>query len=178
MRRKREARGEHVTGRKIGFTNRTIWAEYDVHHPIWGFVYDSTVHTLAAEAGPSLRGLAEPRLEPEIIFGLARAPAAGMSPADVLGCLAWVAHGFEIVQSIYPGWRFSPADTVAAYGLHGALYVGPRQEISATDFDRWLHELSTFRIRLRRNGADVDQGCAANVLDGPLFALAHLVENS
>ena len=34
----RTARGERVIGRKIGFTNRTIWAEYGVHAPIWGFV--------------------------------------------------------------------------------------------------------------------------------------------
>ena len=139
-----------------------------MHHPIWGFVYDRTVHALAPEPGFSLPGLAEPRLEPEIIFGLARAPSAGMGLGDVLGCLAWVAHGFEIVQSIYRGRRFSPADTVAAYGLHGALFVGPRHPITATDFDRWLDALSSFRIRLRRNGEEVDQGGAANVLDGPL----------
>ncbi len=31
----REARGERVVGRKVGFTNRTIWDEYGVHAPIW-----------------------------------------------------------------------------------------------------------------------------------------------
>ena len=39
----REARGERPVGRKIGFTNRTIWAEYGVHGPIWSYVYDTTV---------------------------------------------------------------------------------------------------------------------------------------
>src|SRR3954451_24720399 len=33
----RFARGERVIGRKIGFTNRTIWAEYAVYAPMWGF---------------------------------------------------------------------------------------------------------------------------------------------
>ena len=50
VRAAREARGERPIGRKIGFTNRTIWAEYGVHAPIWGYVYDSTV------AGPRKRG--------------------------------------------------------------------------------------------------------------------------
>src|SRR5215472_10716833 len=36
----RTARGERVIGRKIGFTNRTIWAEYGVYAPLWGFVFD------------------------------------------------------------------------------------------------------------------------------------------
>src|SRR5262249_17958927 len=32
----RTARGERVIGRKIGFTNRTIWSEYGVYAPITG----------------------------------------------------------------------------------------------------------------------------------------------
>ncbi len=32
-------RGERPIGRKIGFTNRNIWAEYGVYAPIWGDVY-------------------------------------------------------------------------------------------------------------------------------------------
>ena len=40
----------------------------------------------------------------------------------------------------------------------------------------WAQELSRFEIDLFRNGAPIDHGRAANVLDGPLFALRHLVE--
>lgn len=173
LRARREARGERAVGRKIGFTNRTIWDEYGVHAPIWGWVFDSTLR----EAGPdpvSLAGLSEPRIEPEIAFGLARAPAPGMGPAELLGCCAWVAHGFEVVQSVFPGWAFAPADTVAAYGLHGLLILGPRR---APDGDpaRWLAALSGFRVTLARDGAAVDGGEAAHVLGGPLEALRHLV---
>ena len=46
VRERREARGERPVGRKIGFTNRTIWAEYNVHAPIWGYAYDRTIHDL------------------------------------------------------------------------------------------------------------------------------------
>ena len=42
--------------------------------------------------------------------------------------------------------------------------------------DEWARELSRFEIDLFRNGAQVDHGVAANVLDGPLFALRHLAE--
>ncbi len=41
---RRRERGEEPVGRKIGFTNREIWAEYGVWAPIWSHVYDSTVH--------------------------------------------------------------------------------------------------------------------------------------
>jgi len=42
----RTARGERLVGRKIGFTNRNIWAEYGVCAPMWGFVFDTTVRDL------------------------------------------------------------------------------------------------------------------------------------
>jgi 2-keto-4-pentenoate hydratase len=36
VRKMRKARGELPAARKIGFTNRTIWAEYNVYEPVWG----------------------------------------------------------------------------------------------------------------------------------------------
>jgi 2-oxo-3-hexenedioate decarboxylase len=170
----RQARGEKPLGRKIGFTNRTIWPEYGVYAPIWGFVYDSTVHELGPTAALPLAGLAEPRIEPEIVFGLAAAPSAGMDEAALLSCLEWVAHGFEIVQSVYPQWKFGAADTIAANGVHGALLLGPRHRI-ATRAGEWQAKLSRFDIDLLCDGRHIDRGNAANVLDGPLAALRHLV---
>ena len=49
VRARREARGERPIGRKIGFTNRTIWAEYNVYAPMWDYVYDTTVRELRKE---------------------------------------------------------------------------------------------------------------------------------
>ncbi|MEY2460286.1 MAG: hypothetical protein QOG30_2116, partial [Acidimicrobiaceae bacterium] len=37
---RRVAAGESPVGRKIGFTNRNTWPQYDVGAPIWGYVYD------------------------------------------------------------------------------------------------------------------------------------------
>ena len=174
VRAAREAGGESPIGRKIGFTNRTIWAEYEVHAPIWGYVYDSTARDLGSEASEvSLGGLAEPRIEPEIMFGLAAAPAPDMDAQALIRCIDWIAHGFEIVQSIFPNWSFRPPDTVD--GLRS-----PREALCRTRHspksrrDEWARELSRFAIDLFRNGALVDHGVAANVLDGPLFALRHL----
>src|SRR5271166_6326894 len=173
IRQMREMRGEMPVGRKIGFTNRTVWAEYG---PIWGYVYNRTVHNLA-EIGDtfSLTGLAEPRIEPEIIFKLALAPAPGMDETALLACIDWVGHGFEIVQSIFPGWKFSAPDTVAAFGLHGALLIGARHSIAAHAED-WSRTLSTFEIDLKRDGTVVDHGRAMNLLGGPVSALRHLVD--
>ncbi len=166
--------GAKRLGRKIGFTNRTIWEEYRVYAPIWGYVYDSTVHELEQTSALPLAGFAEPRIEPEIVLGLARAPTAEMDETALLACIDWIAHGFEIVQSLFPRWQFSAPDTVAVNGLHGALLIGPRHAISARAAE-WQQVLAAFEIDLLCDGRVVDHGRAANVLDGPLSALRHLV---
>jgi 2-oxo-3-hexenedioate decarboxylase len=169
----RENRGERPVGRKIGFTNRTTWPDYE---PMWGDVYDRTVHDLAdIEQVFSLVGLVEPRLEPEIAFRLAAAPTPDMDAPALLGCIDAVAHGFEVVQSIFPGWRFTAPDAVAAFGLHGSLLLGPWHPLAGNE-ERWAQELSTFTVNLRCDGKLVDQGQAANVLGGPLPALHHLID--
>jgi 2-oxo-3-hexenedioate decarboxylase len=173
---RRRQRGERPVGRKIGFTNRTIWPEYGVWAPIWGPVWDTTQADLQPPpATVALDGLAEPRIEPEIVFGIGRTPEPGMDDAAMLGCIDWVAHGFELVQSVYPGWRFTAPDTVAAFGLHGRLHVGPRHAVAGREA-RWLAELPAFRIELRCDGVTADRGASSNVLDSPLAALRHLVE--
>ena len=168
-----EARGSKVLGRKIGFTNRTIWAQYGVYAPVWGYVFDHTVHDLATVEILSLAQFSEPRIEPEIVFGLATSPPSQMDETALLSCIEWVALGFEIVQSIFPGWKFSAADTVAANGVHGALLIGPRHPF-APRAPEWQRTLSTFEIDLSCNGRFIDRGYARNVLDGPLSALRHL----
>jgi 2-keto-4-pentenoate hydratase len=174
VRQRYEARGAKAVGRKIGFTNRTIWAQYGVYAPIWGYAFDCTVHDLAAVETLSLAQFSEPRIEPEIMFGLGAAPAAEMDETALLACIEWVALGFEIVQSIFPGWKFSAADTIAANGVHGALLIGPRHPFAPRAAE-WRRTLSAFEIELSCNGKLVDRGHAGNVLDGPLSALRHLV---
>lgn len=161
-------------GRKIGFTNRGIWQKYGVHQPIWGTMYDRTVVRLEGGKGRlSLSAFAEPRIEPEIAFGLRSAPA-GSDPAELLRAIEWVAHGFEIVQSHFPGWKFLAADTVADNGLHGMLLLGPHQALSRLGTDP-AESLRSFSVALSCNGVEKETGRGANVLGSPLAALAHLV---
>jgi 2-oxo-3-hexenedioate decarboxylase len=175
LRRLREARGERHVGRKVGFTNRALWVEYKVFAPNWGDMYDTTVHALADIDGRyDLSPFSEPLIEAEIAFKLARAPEPGMDEAALIGCVDWFAHGFEIVQSPFPDWRFATADVVVAAGLHGAFLIGSRHRIEDTA-SALLRALTTFEVTLSRNDEVMDRGRGANVLDGPLSALRHLV---
>lgn len=165
-------RGERPIGRKLGFTNRSIWAEYDVDKPNWSYVYNTTVRELTDKPF-SLDNLAQPRIEPEVMFRLSRDPGLNPSEDKLLDCIDAVAHGFEIVHSVFPDWKFTIEDTTAAAALHGALFVGPWEDIrNATD---WKETLATFKIELYKDDELVDRGGGANVLDGPLSALTYLV---
>ena len=172
----RRLRGENPIGRKIGFTNRAAWPGHDISGPIWNYIYDSTVHDLAAVGRDfALAGLAEPRIEPEIALHLARAPDVGMNEEELLSCIDWIGHGFEIVHSIFPGWRFTAADAVAACAAHGAYLLGERHEISG-DRSSWGEALSNFSVKLTGDNGVDRLGHAQNVLGGPLKALRFLVE--
>jgi 2-oxo-3-hexenedioate decarboxylase len=173
--RRRIAQGWRPLGRKIGFTNRTIWDRYGVHLPMWAHVWDCTVHDAPqARAALSLAPFVQPRIEPEVVFGLCGPIAAGANALEVMSSVAWIAPGFEIVQSHFPDWKFGAPDCTAALGLHGALVVGPRIAVAATDRAVLVRELPAFSLELRCNGAMVDRGVGANVLDSPALALAHL----
>lgn len=170
MRQRRMAAGDEPRGYKIGFTNRTLWPRYGVFAPIWAPVWRSTVTLLDdTEAQVSMTGLVQPRLEPEIVFGFARAPRPGMTESELVDCLDWVAHGFEVVHTHFADWRFAAADTVADFALHGRLCIGPRVPVAR--FARLGEELAALRLSLLRDGEVVDSGVGANVLDGPLTAL-------
>jgi 2-oxo-3-hexenedioate decarboxylase len=169
--------GERVIGRKLGFTNRTIWDEYDVHAPILGYMYDTTFRDVsAAEIKFSLEPFCEPRIEPEIAFGFSRAPRPGDSDEALLDAIAWYAHGFEIVDSLYRDWKFKAADTVAAFGLHGAYLCGPRRKVADDDRATLPLALQSFQIELARDGETIDIGHGANVLGSPLATLRHALE--
>lgn len=171
----RLAEGYRPVGRKIGFTNRAIWPVYNVHQPIWGYMYDRTVrHIETAGATCTIRGFAEPRLEPEIVLKFSSAPAPDSGLREILACVEWVAHGIEIVQSHFPGWSFASTDTIADSGLHGALLVGPPRRVGEMKGDV-VTTLERLTLTLRREGVAQDTGLGANVLGSPLAAIAHLL---
>jgi 2-oxo-3-hexenedioate decarboxylase len=167
---RRRARGEVSVGFKIGFTNRSLWDRYGVHAPIWGPVWRHGVRHLEGAAGHlSLAGLVQPRLEPEIVFGFARAPEPGSGLPALVDALAWVAHGFEVVHTHYEGWRFTAPDTVADAALHGRLLIGPRVPVAG-----WANlagALGALRLSLLEGDGVRDEGAGHLVLDGPLQAL-------
>jgi len=172
---RRIAQGWRPVGRKIGFTNRTIWPRYGVYQPMGARIWSHTVqHARDGRATQPLAGFVQPRIEPEVVFKLAAPVAAGADVRAVLAATEWIAAGFEIVQSPFPDWKFGAADCTAAFGLHAALTVGEPHLIDAASREAIIAMLPRFRVTLRKADTLVDAGVGANVLDSPALAVAHL----
>ena len=172
---RRRAQGWRAVGRKIGFTNRTIWPRYGVYQPMWAHIWTHTVHFAeGSRAALPLQGFVQPRIEPEVVFKLNGPLPATDDPLAVLSCVEWMAPSFEIVQSHFPNWKFTAADCTAAFGLHGALIVGDPVAMTGANRAALATALSTFKLKLSRGDAVIDRGTGSNVLGSPALALGHL----
>lgn len=172
--RTRLIEGAKPVGRKIGFTNPNMWSTFGVCDPIWAYIYDTTVVQLQdTQATCSIGGFSEPKIEPEIVLHFRKTPPADAQLIDIVNAIDWVAHGFEIVQSHFPGWRFEAPDTVADWGLHATLLIGPRRPLSELGSDA-VSALKSFSLSLSCDGRPIDEGMGTDVLGSPLAAIVHL----
>ena len=174
----RQQRGEQPRGFKIGFTNRTIWPLYQVFAPIWGTIWDTSLHLCEGSGHLDLRHTCQPRLEPEVVFGLAHTPPPQADLQALFESIDWVAPGFEVVQSHLPDWKFQASDTMADSGLHARLLVGQRVPVrsvapSAAALDALLAGMT---MRLLQDSTEMARGHGALVLDSPLRALHHFMQ--
>lgn len=171
--------GATAIGRKFGFTNQNIWYEYSVDEPNWSYLYDQTVQEADSRTTVDLKPVRhlQPRIEPEIAMGLVKAPTADMDEIQLLSCVGWLAHSFEVVVSLFPDWKFKGTDTTAAYALHHCLLVGPGRRLDNERPSKiLLSQLESFEIDLCCNGTVEDIGHGSNVLGSPIKALQHIVK--
>jgi len=158
-----------IIGRKIGFTNRNIWNIYNVDQPIWGPITTNSISFFESNfLKIDLSQFCEPRIEPEIVVCLKQTPKDGSEKTEIY--LDWIAPGFEIVDSIYPNWKFSLTDAIVSGGLHGCLAVGKKFKVN----DRTERDLINVGVSLYRGGELEEEGTGANVLDGPVSAIRYL----
>jgi 2-oxo-3-hexenedioate decarboxylase len=175
VRELRVKRGQRVVGRKIGFTNPATQKAFGVAAPIWNYMFDTTVHEVGASGTFALAGTCAARIEPEIVLHLGSAPRPGMSETELAACVDWIAHGYEIVDAIYPNWSFTAPDAVAGYGVHAALLRGPQRSIAENRAD-WRERLRSFTVTLTSSDGTTRSGSGANVLGSPLIALTYLID--
>lgn len=173
--RMRKSAGRCTVGLKVGFANRAMWRALKLDTLVWAHMYDDTVrYAVNNEAAVSVSQMYAPKIEPEIVFKLKTGLPPDADAAGVLAAVEWIALGFEIIDCVYPGWKFAPADFVASYGLHAALVVGSPIHISADQIPLVAEQMATFTIALEKDGQVVAEGSGKNSLKSPALCLAEL----
>jgi 2-keto-4-pentenoate hydratase len=178
VRQLRLQRGEAPRGYKIGFTNRTIWPLYNVFAPIWGTVWAGGLSMCDGEGSIDLTATCQPRIEPEIVFGLRATPAHNATVDQLFDAIEWLAPGFEVVQSHCPDWKFVAAEAVGDSGLHARLLVGPRVPVRslAADAAALNTLLAQAQVTLQKNGQTVAPGDGRECVGQPAARVAPLFE--
>ena len=172
----RRADGHQTAGWKVGYANKAMWRALKLETLVWAHLYDDTVRYADwNDMKLSTASMIAPKIEPEIVFKLAQAPASS-DPAAVLEATEWYALGFEIIDCVFPEWKFQPADFVAARGLHSALVVGEPVYVEPGDIAQLVTDMAAFTVRLLRNNEMVEEGAAKNALKSPLLCLGELGE--
>ena len=172
--RLRRESGRTTVGRKVGYASKALWRKLKLETLVWARMYDDTVkYAENGSAVLSLAGMCSPRVEPEIVFKL-KQPIRSPSASDALEAVEWFALGFEIVDCVFPDWKFQPADFVASYGLHAALIVGEPVHVEPEMIAALAEQLPTFKVRLLRDGQLIEEGSGKNSLGSPALSLGEL----
>lgn len=161
----RIARGEKVTGVKLGVTSRAKQRQVGVDAPSTAWLTDAMI--LPVGAPVPRQQLIHARAEPEIAFVLGhRLAGPGVSAATALAAVEHVVGAIEIIDSRFSGYQFSMMDAVADNASSGRYVTGPvsvRPEALDLALEACLVEV---------DGEVVDSATGAAVYGHPAEALA------
>ena len=158
------ADGARLVGAKLGLTSRAKQVEMHVHEPIGGWLTDRMA--LAVGEDLVVASLGQPRVEPEIAFGLRHALAGpDVTGADVLRATDWVAPAIEVLDSRYRDYRFTLPDVIADEASAGRFVIGAPVSPSGIALD-------LVGVVFEADGAVVSTAAGAAVLGHPADAVA------
>ncbi|HEY0518231.1 MAG TPA: fumarylacetoacetate hydrolase family protein [Ilumatobacteraceae bacterium] len=157
-------RGERVVGWKLGYTSLAMRAQMGIDQPNFGPLTDAML--LASNDAVSA-SLMQPRVEPEIGLRLARPLTGDVTVDDVLGAVGEAFACLEVVDSVFPGYRFRLEDNTADGSSAAQVVVGPAL--------RRVDNLDLVTVVVSHNGRDVAASTGAAASGHPAAGVVWLV---
>lgn len=154
----RLARGERLTGFKLGFTSLAKMRQMGVADLIHGRLTDRM--EIADGGRLDVSGLIHPRVEPEVAFLLGDTLRPG---ADPMAAVVAVAPALEVIDSRYDGFRFSLPEVIADNTSASGYAIGPWHAPG---------DLGNLGVLLELDGRPAETGSTAAILGHPVRALA------
>lgn len=160
---RRTARGDRVSGVKLGFTSRAKAQQMGVSDVIIGSL---TTGTHAADGGElDHAAYIHPRIEPEVAFLLDDNIDPHDDTSNIEQAVAAVAPALEVIDSRYRDFRFTLEDVVADNTSAAGYVIGPWTRPDAAG------DLGNRGVRLEVDGNLVETGSTAAILGHPVRAL-------
>ncbi|MFC0104905.1 2-keto-4-pentenoate hydratase [Kibdelosporangium aridum] len=156
---RRLARGESLTGVKLGFTSEAKMTQMGVSEVIVGRLTSGMRHS--HDSMVDIGQFIHPKVEPEIAYRLAR-DVDGTVPIE--SCVDAVAAAVEIIDSRYRDFRFTYTDVVADNTSAAGYAIGPWQKFS---------DVNNRPVRLSVGSTEVT-GSTNAILGDPARALGAL----
>lgn len=160
----RQAKGERLTGVKLGFTSKAKMAQMGVSEVIVGRLTDAMRIGNGAEL--DLSDFIHPRAEPEVAFRLSRHVDPDDPTTDIESCVDAVAPAIEVIDSRFQDFRFTFTDVVADNTSAAGYAVGAWRPLS---------DVANRAVRLRTPQREA-VGSTAAILGAPLAALHALLD--
>ena len=160
----RIARGERVVGWKLGYTSLAMRAQMGIDQPNFGPLTDAMLLAHDGAASPSL---IQPRVEPEIGLRFFRPLNGEVGVDDVVDAVGEAFACLEVVDSVYPDYRFRLEDNTADGSSAAQVVVGPEL--------RRLDSLGEITVVLRHNGEDVGRATGSAASGHPAAGVVWLV---
>ncbi len=158
-------RGEAIAGWKLGYTSLAMRAQMGIDHPNFGPLTDAMLLATNDAVSPSL---IQPRVEPEIGLRFARPLSGRVEVDDVLAAVGEAFACLEVVDSVYPDYRFRLEDNTADGSSAAQVVVGPALD----RFDR----LDEIAVVIRHNGQVAGSATGAAASGHPAAGVVWLVE--
>lgn len=165
---RRLGEGVRRAGRKIGLTSASVRRQLGVDQPSYGILLSDM--NVSGPAPISTAALAQPRIEAEIAFVLARDVPADVAPDQVAAYVDHAVVAAEIVDSAIADWRIGLVEHVADNGSAALYALSPVR----LDLDRF--DPAAAVMRMSRNGEACSSGRGLDCMEGPLNALCWLAQ--
>lgn len=165
----RVSSGEHVIGWKIGCTSKAIQQQFGLAQPICGRLLRPHVYEDGSRF--SVADFVDCAVEPEMVFHIGTDLSDDMDQAALRNSIAAITAGIELHN--YRFWYGKPSsqELIASNGIHAALVVGQRRELSPHT------NLALEEISILVNEAVAVAGTGAEIMGGPLNSLRWLVQH-
>ncbi len=167
----RQARGETLTGFKVGLTSRAKREQMKLFSPIYGVLTDRM--QTPASGTLSLQGSIHPKIEPEIAFRVGRELKGSISLEQAWDACTAIFPALEILDSRFVGFKyFSLPDVVADNSSSSRFHLGPAVDKSELS----PQALAELKIDMTVDGQTVQTALSSEISGNPLQSIVQLCE--